>query len=193
MNMRREKRQKSKAQKISRFEAFFDGIEGLINAGHDLSALKFVYKDSILKAAFAEFSVQKYSLIERIYGSPATTHKILIDECVDPALLAKTHQNLGITTLLSCHFHKNMPDQELFVAAQKQNFRAIISSDYISAGKKDLCGIANAAYDRQELAPQIIIVPQDAVDAARIIDEQAAELQGLLNQEKPRAVHIAIK
>ncbi|MAF98687.1 MAG: hypothetical protein CMH26_08640 [Micavibrio sp.] len=192
MDKRKEKKLANKARDIERDEALHDDIRNAIASGASYLDLQARFSDAVITRSFSRFSLEDYQAIEECLGPAASSEKILIDECVNPKILPYIHQNLGIAKLSSLINCKNISDEQVFARAADLNFKAIISNDYISAGHRDLCGIAKRAYERDDRAPQIIIVSQDIDEALSALSEHLEEIKTLIKPSaKPQDVYLA--
>lgn len=185
MSKKSEQRAAKRAARIARQDELIERVRVDIEGGAKLPELQDHFAKSVLNPALGRFAQTKYSLLEQALGPSASTHKVLVDECLDIGILPHAHTHIGITRLSALEFGKSILDTELFPAATEHGYRAILSCDGIRNGNRHLCGIAKAAYDRGAKAPQIILIPQKLEDSIRALERYSTAIAAALNQPCP--------
>ncbi len=185
MDKRKAKRSQNKASQTQRFAALQTDIMTAISAGKDYESLACDYSESILKRVFSRLAIEAPELLDRALGAPAHEMRILIDECVDPAVLPDIHRGVGRAIPAALLFGKSVKDQPLYQAATENRFHAIVSCDSVSAGKHDLCGLARRAFEGgNPHAPRIIIVPQKTEDALAALRQHVQMMSDFLHKKE---------
>lgn len=187
-----DKRKQNKIQRLNqqkeRWGALKEEIQGCIEAGESMQGLQAKFNDNILSKAIVDFSHEDYSIMETLLGKPYSDHLILLDECVNPALMKHVHTLLGKVSFAPKVFEKSVKDDDLFISAQNMGYSAILTSDHVSKGERDLCGIANSAYKRKEQSPHIIVLSQDMDKALARLNKNCANIRKRLTINVPESI-----
>jgi len=191
MDKRKAQRERRRARESKTEAGLQERIATAIKAGRNPDALRGQFSEAILKRVFCRFAIEDPALLDIVFGKPPHDFQILIDECVDPALLPELHRNFGRAVPSYLLYGKSVQDDALFGKAAAQGFTAIVTCDGVSAGTRDLCGIARRAYEGGAAhAPHIILVPQKTDDALAALRKNAAAVRDVLKADKGRILNL---
>lgn len=157
---RSEKKRKNQKALEKRQKHIIESICDELKTGVRLTDLKSKHSPKLLKFLFAILAEQNPSLLTTAFGTVASPHKILIDECLDTGLIETVHRNIGQPHTVEHMFEKSIKDKQLYPLAQQNKINAIITCDSRGAGQPDICGIAQRAFQQNnnEHSPSIMIV-----------------------------------
>lgn len=174
---------KKNAHKKRKPDSFFGEIAQKISDGATLQDLQQAYSPKILKAYMTHAAHHQPANLSQLFGQAASVHNILIDECLDPALIKVVHKKIGRPNTVEQAFGKSIKDKELVPEAIDAGFKAIVTCDALASGPKDIVGITRQ-YNKSNNGLHLIIVsPNDPNKAICQIRQNAHAIQHLLDQD----------
>lgn len=178
---------------IEQLKAAFEQVMQAIHRRVTYEWLCGQFESRILNAALARISTFHQDLYGRLFGPPAGSQRILIDECMGNKWCLDVHKTLGpASTMRALILRSGIKDFELFKSASWKNFSGIVTIDGAAEDFQDLSVIANKAYQDHDWAvkrgfnikalPGVIVFPRAKEDIKKYFAKHQIRMQQYLDE-----------